>query len=89
MNSDPKFVIFDNEDAGEVAVIFPPCVAHIAVGRNRLLGKPVSAGFFHIDEGGAHAYGESESLKLKARLQAFLDDRVLNQALRLGLYNGR
>ncbi len=86
MNSDPKYVYFEGYLC-DFVVMFPPTQSHAKVARGlENLGKPVSAGFFSVKGERALAYGESDSLRLKA--VPGRDGRRIDQALRLGDYAG-
>ena len=64
ISKDPKYVCFQN-GYGEHIVIFPNLMQHANMVFNLgVMGRPISAGFINKD---LVCYGESTSLKLKAR----------------------
>ena len=63
-NVDNKYIVIEDEFGNEVPVLFPPSVKHIDIGHRQAC---VSAGFYRVIHGKAHAFGESETLKLKSR----------------------
>jgi hypothetical protein len=61
-----KYVIFEDTVSGLIQpVLFGEHTSHHCVKIDR--AKPVSAGFFSLETGEMRVYGESDSLKLKAK----------------------
>lgn len=75
-----KYVVIDTPEGGMAAFVFPPFISHLDFVRNWVPYEGhtkavtsegfkdlvLSAGFVRMQDGKPRAYGESESLKLKA-----------------------
>lgn len=76
MNDDAKYIVFD---AGviEDIIVFSLIQDHAKMA-NRLMLKPVSAGFIMFRETGPQCYGKSRSLDLESRE---IDTKIARRAL--------
>ncbi len=77
-----KYIVLDN-DLNVIPIIFPDFVKHDMI-HMYLGGKVISAGFIHFIQGRLECYGESISLKVKARPEE--DTELVNKMI--GADNG-
>jgi len=78
-----KYIVIDTAEGGPAAFMFPPFIQHVdftrCLGFRRGDASLLSAGFVKTTKSGLVAYGDSESLKLKADPER--DNRLLNRLL--------